>query len=247
VVSAPAKSTPVTSIPIKSTPIKPPPLPPMASPERTNTLGAVVLVRAKELGRTMMGRRQMVAGIAGVGAAIVVITWLVVRSIGPSGAVVNEVVPPPAQVKVNQPPQERPSPPAVPPSRVDEILALNQKAVSAYAQSDVKTARTLLEDADKLAIESGYQDAMVRAQTQVRLGALWIGGQKNPRVGRRYLAKAVAINPGVNLPASMANPQVRKALQAVRAKARVASSRTPKRALKARHPKRAMNSKRSAT
>ena len=96
------------------------------------------------------------------------------------------------------------------PPRVDEILALNQKAVSAYAQADFKTARALLQDADKLALASGYQDAPVRAQTQVRLGALYVA-QKNPRVGRRYLAKAVAINPAVRIPPGMMSPQVHKA------------------------------------
>jgi eukaryotic-like serine/threonine-protein kinase len=236
--------------------VKPPPLPieatrmpPLASqrgPERTNTLTGVVLVRAKEIGRTMMSKKPIVMGVAGAAAAVLAISWFAIRSAGPIDTVVNEVTPPPAPGKVISPPATPPAPPPAAPSRVDEILELNQKAVSAYAQSDVKTARALLENADKLAVASGYENAMVRAQTQVRLGALWIGGQKNPRVGRRYLAKAVAINPAVRLPASMMNPQVGKALHAVRAKARVASGPASKRALKAKHPKRAMHGRRPA-
>ena len=62
----------------------------------------------------------------------------------------------------------------------------------------------------------------VRAQTQVRLGALWISSKKNPRIGRRYLASAVAINPAVKLPSEMTTPKVRKALHQVRAKAQPA-------------------------
>ena len=221
-----------------SPPVQPPAAPAVAGPERANTLTGLVRVRARQLGRTMRERRQMLAGIAGVGAAVLAISWLVLRSGGPTGTVANDVKPPQPQVRVVQPPQMRPQPsPSAPSSRVDEILALNQQAVSAYAQSDVRTARALLENADKLAIASGYQNAMVRAQTQVRLGALWIGGQKNPRVGRRYFAKAVAINPEVNLPASMVNPQVRKAFHAVRTRARVASSRGWKRTPRAKHPK----------
>jgi hypothetical protein len=92
----------------------------------------------------------------------------------------------------------------------------------------------LLQDADKLAVASGFQDAPVRAQTQVRLGALWIAGQKKPRVGRRYLAKAVAINPAVSLPSDMNSPAVRRALNAVREKAHPTKARAQKRALNAK-------------
>jgi hypothetical protein len=129
---------------------------------------------------------------------------------------------PPPAVAVKKPEEGHPTAPAAP-SRVDEILALNQKAVSAYARSDVKSARALLQEADRLAVASGYRDAMVRAQTQVRLGAVAIAGQRNPRVGRRYLAKAVAINPAVKLPDDLATPATRKAL--IREKTRIAHAK----------------------
>jgi hypothetical protein len=132
--------------------------------------------------------------------------------------------------------ERAPLPPAGAPSRVDEILALNEKAVSAYSQADVKTARTLLQDADRLAIASGYKDAPVRAQTQVRLGALFIG-QKSARAGRRHLLTAVAINPAVRVPPPMMTPQVQKTLFALKRKARLAKNGGPKGGLKS-HPSR---------
>ena len=114
---------------------------------------------------------------------------------------------------------------------------MNQKAVDAHAQSDFKAARALLQDADKLALASGYAEAPVRAQTQVRLGALYVA-QKNPRVGRRYLAKAVAINPAVRIPPGMMSPQARKVLIATKQKARLAKNGPPKRAPKSHPPRR---------
>jgi serine/threonine protein kinase len=218
---------------------KAPPSPPAsAGTERANTLSGIA-AQVRELGRSALERRQVVAVFAAVAAAAFVVVWFAVRSGGPTGPVVVDVTPPrPKKPDATPvvPPSKQPPPPANPGSRVDEILALNEKAVSAYAQSNVKAARTLLEDADKIAVSNGYQDAMVRAQTQVRLGALWMGGQKNPRVGRRYFAKAVAINPAVKLPNEMTNPTIRKAL--LREKARVSKARAQKPATKGKPSRR---------
>jgi hypothetical protein len=201
----------------------------------------------RDLGRSALERRQVMALFAAVAAAAFVIGWLALRSGGKPDATIVEVTPPPreAPVVVAPPaPQPKPTPPGVVRSRVDDILALNEKAVSAYARADVKTARALLEDADGIAVGNGYRDAMVRAQTQVRLGALWMGGQKNPRVGRRYFARAVAINPAVKLPPEMTTPTIRKAL--LREKARVSKARAQKPASKARPARRhARGSKRT--
>ncbi len=205
--------------------------PPIPASERLTTLAGVV-APLRELGRKAT-RRQWATVIGGVSAAAVLIIWLGVRSSGPSDPVVADINPPPASPKtdpkVQQPPDRRPPPGS--PSRVDDILALNQKAVSAYARSDIKAARDLLEQADKLAVESGYENAMVRAQTQVRLGALWMGGKKNPRIGRRYFSMAVAINPAVRLPEAMTTPRVRKALNQVRSRAHAAEAPAKKRTL----------------
>jgi hypothetical protein len=200
---------------------------------RATAFAHVAATRLRPLGQLVLARRKLVTAVAG-GAAALAVGWFALRSPGKPGAVT-----PPAQVAArldvergHEASVPRPLPAATAPSRVDEILALNGKAVSAYARSDLKTARSLLMDADKLAIASGYQDAMVRAQTQVRLGALFIGGQKNPRLGRRYLAKAVTINPAVRLPADMVSPATTRALHAE--KARLAKNRGQKRALKAK-------------
>jgi hypothetical protein len=176
-----------------------------------------------------------------VAAAALVILWFGFRSDEPRDAVTTEVKPPPAKREADpelQPPPARPAPPPSAPSRVDEILALNHKAVSAYARADIKTAKGLLEKADQLAVASGYEKALVRAQTQVRLGALWISSKKNPRIGRRYLASAVAINPAVKLPSEMTTPKVRKALHQVRAKAQPAGARGQKGSLAAKAKRR---------
>jgi tRNA A-37 threonylcarbamoyl transferase component Bud32 len=219
--------------------VTPPPLPPPL-PSRSAASGlAMVSARAREAGRAALRRPRTVAVVAAASAAAVAIGAFALRSNGPSGALaVVTTPPPPARVDVAREP--RPSPSAGQPSaptRVDEILALNQKAVSAYAQSDYKTASALLREADKLALASGYKDAPVRAQTQVRLGALYLG-QINPRMGRRYLARAVAINPAVRIPADMLNPRVHKALIAEKNKARFAKNAAQRRGSKTQPPRR---------
>jgi hypothetical protein len=182
-------------------------------------------------------RPALFAIVGGAAAAAFLVVWFALRS-GGDAKVVNDNHPAATtkpQLAANVPAKGvdlavAPKAPAAAPSRVDEILALNQKAVTAYGKADYKAARTLLLDADRLAVESGYKEAPVRAQTQVRLGALWIAGQKKPRVGRRHLAMAVAINPAVNLPPGMTTPAVRKVFNAVRDKAQPAKSRAGKRA-----------------
>jgi serine/threonine-protein kinase len=211
------------------------PLPPMLLQPASPRGGVVSAVG--EVGRAAIRHHRKLAVLATASAAAIAIGWFALRSGGPSGTLaVVATTPPPARVDVARAAAPSPGLPTTP-SRVDEILALNQKAVSAHEQSDFKTARALLQDADKLALASGYADAPVRAQTQVRLGALYVA-QKNPRVGRRYLAKAVAINPAVRLPPGMMSPQAHKALIATKQKARLAKNGPPKRGAKSPPPRR---------
>jgi len=225
--------------PAASPPLPPPvPLPPALLQPASPRVG-VVSAGVRAVGRAALRHHRKLAALAVASAAAVAIGWFVLRPGGPSGTLaVVATTPPAARVDVARAPKPSPSPelPSAP-SRVDEILALNQKAVSAHEQSDFKTARALLQDADKLALASGYADAPVRAQTQVRLGALYVA-QKNPRVGRRYLAKAVAINPAVRLPPGMMSPQAHKALIATKQKARLAKNGPPKRGSKSPPPRR---------
>ena len=218
----------------------PPPLPPSRtlppvlppSPEVTAEPAQAggFAVRAGALGRTAVRSPRTVALSAAGAAAALVLGWFALRPGAPPERLAAVSTPPPARVDVAR--EQKPSARtgiASAPSRVDEILALNQKAVSAHEKSDFKTARALLQDADKLAVASGYADAPVRAQTQVRLGALYVH-QKNLRLGRRYLARAVAINPAVRLPPGMMSPRAHKVLIATKQKARLAKSGPVKRA-----------------
>jgi Protein kinase domain len=219
-------------------PLPPPlPLPPALVQPASPRIG-LVSAGVRAVGRAAMRHPRKVAVLAAASVAVA-IGWFALRPGGPSGTLaVVATTPPPARVDVARTPKPAPSPePPSAPSRVDEILALNQKAVSAHEQSDFKTARALLQDADKLALASGYAEAPVRAQTQVRLGALYVA-QKNLRVGRRYLAKAVAINPAVRLPPGMMSPQAHKALIATKQKARLAKNGPPKRGPKSQPPRR---------
>jgi hypothetical protein len=219
-------------------PPMPPPLPmPSALLQPASSRMGEISSHARQLGRAIRKPRT-VAMVAGASVAVVAIAWFALRSGGPSGTHAVVANSPPARVDVARELKSAPSR-AVPaaPTRVDEILALNQKAVDAHTQSDFKTARAFLQDADKLALASGYADAPVRAQTQVRLGALYVA-QKNPRVGRRYLAKAVAINPAVRIPPGMMSPQAYKVLIATKQKARLAKNGPPKRAPKSHPPRR---------
>jgi eukaryotic-like serine/threonine-protein kinase len=205
----------------------PPPLPaPRTTASQLDPIEPMGPVAPPVLGptRTAQRRPKVVAIAAAASVAVLAGGWLVVRSVGQSGTV---AVAPPAPVAVARAVDvARAVPePAAPtaPTKVDEILALNQKAVSAYEQGDVKTARGLLLQADKLALDSGFKDAPVRAQTQVRLGALFVA-QKKPRLGRPYLIRAVAINPAVRIPPGMMSPRVHKTLIATKQKARLAKN-----------------------
>ena len=171
--------------------------------------------------RSALRRPKVVAIAAAASIAVLAGGWLVLRSGGQPAPVAVVSPPPVAVARAVDVARAVPAPAA--PTKVDEILALNGKAVSAYEQGDLKTARGLLLQADKLAVDSGFKDAPVRAQTQVRLGALFVA-QKKPRLGRPYLVRAVAINPAVRIPPGMMSPKVHKTLIATKQKARLAKN-----------------------
>jgi hypothetical protein len=220
---------------------QPPPLPaPRTTASQLEPIEPMGPVAPPVLGptRTAQRRPKVVAIAAAASVAVLAGGWLVVRSVSQSGTV---AVAPPAPIAVARTVDvARAVPAPAAPTKVDEILALNQKAVSAYEQGDVKTARGLLLQADRLALDSGYKDAPVRAQTQVRLGALFVA-QKKPRLGRPYLIRAVAINPAVRIPPGMMSPKVHKTLIATKQKARLAknaSLASPSKRAKGQSPRR---------
>src|SRR4051795_3029003 len=96
---------------------------------------------------------------------------------------------------------------------LDKIKADNQAAISAFGASDFKEMKSKLLDAVAVANESGLSENKVLAQTHVLLGVMQVDGLKETDAGIRSFAKALDINPAVELPNGMATKVVKAAFK----------------------------------
>ena len=95
---------------------------------------------------------------------------------------------------------------------LEEMAALDQKALAAYRAGQHEQARTDLLDAVVLARENGLQRHDVTARTYLHLGAVHIAGLKEREKGLRYLAMALDLRPKIKLQKPMATRDLRGAL-----------------------------------
>jgi hypothetical protein len=96
---------------------------------------------------------------------------------------------------------------------LEKIKADNQAAISAFGASDFKEMKSKLLDAVAVANESGLGENKVLAQTHVLLGVMQVDGLKETDAGIRSFAKALDINPAVEIPNGMATKVVKAAFK----------------------------------
>jgi hypothetical protein len=94
---------------------------------------------------------------------------------------------------------------------LDEMAALDQKAMTAYRAGKHEEARTSLLDAVVLARENGLQRHDVTAKTYLHLGAVHVGLGEREK-GLRYLAMALDLRPKIKLQKPMATRNLRSAM-----------------------------------
>jgi hypothetical protein len=96
---------------------------------------------------------------------------------------------------------------------LDKIKAHHQAAISAFGASDFEEMKSKLMEAVALGNESGLGKAKIMAQTYVLLGVLQVDGFKDTEAGVRFFAKALDINPAVQIPQGMGTKAVKAAFK----------------------------------
>ena len=98
-------------------------------------------------------------------------------------------------------------------SAIEQMVKLNNNALSAYKARRHEAARTLLLDAEMLAETNGLLNTDMAARTYMHLGLVYLNGLKQKEKALRYFAQAFQIRPKLTLTRSLATSNVRVALK----------------------------------
>jgi hypothetical protein len=109
---------------------------------------------------------------------------------------------------------------------LNKIVALNKKAVAAYEALDVDSAASLLNQALRLCKSAHLDQHSATARTHLHLGVVYIGGLKYPELGLAEFREALAIDPHIQIPKSLLNPDVQAALDQARFAQETPAART---------------------
>ena len=91
---------------------------------------------------------------------------------------------------------------------IDKVAKLNKKAVDEYENLNFDESRKLLQSALDLCAQSGLDKHDVTARTYVHLGVVMFAGFKQKADAIKFFRRALAIQPGIKLDKSLANPEV---------------------------------------
>jgi hypothetical protein len=97
--------------------------------------------------------------------------------------------------------------------RLNKIVELNKKALLAYDALEIETASALLHQALNLCRSHGLENHPTAARTHLHLGVVYISGLKFPELGEAEFREALAIDPKIQVPKSLQNPEVEAAFQ----------------------------------
>lgn len=98
-------------------------------------------------------------------------------------------------------------------SALNQIVELNKRALLAYDALEMETAAALLHQALNLCKSSGLLDHPTTARTHLHLGVVYISGRKLPELGEAEFRAALTIDPTIQLPKSLVNPEVQAAFE----------------------------------
>src|SRR3954467_11062220 len=106
---------------------------------------------------------------------------------------------------------------AQPAEATEKITQLNREALAAVDKREFEKARELLKRALDLCKSSGLEQHPAAARTHIHMGVVIIQGFKNPELGKKQFAKALAIDPNITITKSLSTPDLEEAFQEAKA------------------------------
>ena len=100
---------------------------------------------------------------------------------------------------------------AQPADAVEKVTQLNRDALAAVDKREFEKARELLKRALDLCRTAGMENHPIAARTHVHMGVVIIQGFKNPELGKKQFAKALAIEPSITITKSISTPDLEEA------------------------------------
>src|SRR6185436_3001684 len=112
---------------------------------------------------------------------------------------------------------------AQPADATEKITQLNREALAAVDKREFEKARELLKRALDLCKSAGLEQHPVAARTHVHMGVIIIQGFKNPELGKKQFAMALAIDPSIGITKSLSTPDLEEAFAEAKGSGGVAS------------------------
>jgi len=106
---------------------------------------------------------------------------------------------------------------------VAQITQLNRDALTAYQAHKYEDARKLLKQALDVASSAGLDQHPIKARTYIHMGVVMIAGLKQRDAGLKQFAKALEIQPDIQLTKNLVTPDLQAAFDGA-----VAESKKPK-------------------
>ena len=94
-----------------------------------------------------------------------------------------------------------------------KVVALNEKALAAYASQDADAAVALLGQALDLCKLAHLETHPTAARTHIHLGVILVSGIKKRALGLAEFRKAIAIDPKIRITKSLINPEAQGAFE----------------------------------
>src|SRR5499427_8205020 len=85
----------------------------------------------------------------------------------------------------------------------EKITQLNREALAAVDKREFEKARELLKRALDMCKTAGLEQHPVAARTHIHMGVVIIEGFKNPELGKKQFAMALAIDPNITITKSL--------------------------------------------
>src|SRR5512138_2085128 len=104
-----------------------------------------------------------------------------------------------------------------PADATEKITQLNREALAAVDKREFEKARKLLKRALDLCKTAGLEQHPAAARTHIHMGVIIIQGFKNPELGKKQFAKALAIDPNITITKSLSTPDLEEAFAEVKA------------------------------
>src|SRR6478672_2471952 len=99
----------------------------------------------------------------------------------------------------------------------DKVTQLNREALAAIDKREFEKARELLKRALDVCKGAGLEQHPAAARTHIHMGVVIIQGFKNPELGKKQFAMALAIDPNITITKSLSTPDLEEAFAEAKA------------------------------